>query len=137
MNSGRGVCGDLAIFDPSIGVPTILTPADRPRGPSASDESLSSARMFKADEIKALVNKRLSAAAEEIFSIFVQTIKEYEEIVVRSQQELERQRRMGWRGIELLIKINLHQRVNSFSWSIKRDASILKQSQWCSGDAAS
>ncbi|XP_056878314.1 zinc finger protein 28-like [Takifugu flavidus] len=53
--------------------------------------------MFKADKIKALVNKRLSTAAEEIFNLFVQTIKEYEEIVFQSQQELERQRRMGRR----------------------------------------
>nr|XP_046240485.1 uncharacterized protein LOC124056750 isoform X2 [Scatophagus argus] len=54
--------------------------------------------MFKTDKLKALVSERLTAAAEEILSIFEQTVKEYEEIVFRSKQELDQQRRLaGWK----------------------------------------
>lgn len=53
--------------------------------------------MFKTDEIKALVNERLTVAAEEIFSIFEQTIKEYEEMASRSKRELDHQREQ-WKG---------------------------------------
>ncbi|KAJ4947370.1 hypothetical protein JOQ06_009405 [Pogonophryne albipinna] len=49
--------------------------------------------MFKTEKLKALVNERLKAAAEEIFSIFETTIKDYEENVWRSKQEIEQQRR--------------------------------------------
>lgn len=64
--------------------------------------------MFKPDEIKALVNERLTAAAEEIFSIFEQTIKEYEEIAFRSKQEIDQQRRLdGWKGNSSEINLNL------------------------------
>lgn len=87
---------DLAIFAPSS---PARTDSCRLSAPSTPPQS--SSRMFKADEIKALVNKRLSAAAEEIFSIFAQTLKEYEEVVLRSQQEVERRRRMGWTGNHL------------------------------------
>lgn len=51
------------------------------------------ADMFKTEKLKALVNERLKAAAEEIFSIFETTIKDYEENVWRSNQEIEQQRR--------------------------------------------
>lgn len=69
---------------------------------------LSSAEMFKPDEIKALVSERLTAAAEEIFSIFEQTIKEYEEIAFRSKQEIDQQRRLdGWKGNGSEINLNL------------------------------
>ncbi|XP_049421610.1 histone-lysine N-methyltransferase PRDM9-like [Epinephelus fuscoguttatus] len=56
--------------------------------------------MFKTEKLKALVNERLKAAAEEIFSLFETTLKDYEEIVLRSQQEVDQQRRRltGWRG---------------------------------------
>lgn len=47
------------------------------------------------DQLKALVNERLKAAAEEIFRIFETTIQDYEEIVVRSKQEADQQRRKG------------------------------------------
>ena len=47
--------------------------------------------MFKTEKLKALVNERLKAAAEEIFSIFETTIKDYEEIVFRSKQEVDQQ----------------------------------------------
>ncbi|TNN52651.1 hypothetical protein EYF80_037161 [Liparis tanakae] len=53
----------------------------------------SPAEMFKTDKLKALVNERLKAAAEEIFRIFETTIQDYEEIVVRSKQEADQQRR--------------------------------------------
>lgn len=61
---------------------------------------LSSAEMFKTEKLKALVNERLKAAAEDIFSIFETTIKDYEEIVFRSKQEVDQQRRRlaGWKG---------------------------------------
>ncbi|XP_068431173.1 gastrula zinc finger protein XlCGF28.1-like [Clinocottus analis] len=49
--------------------------------------------MFKTDTLKALVNERLKAAAEEIFRIFETTIKDYEDIVFRSKQEADQQRR--------------------------------------------
>ncbi|XP_034382561.1 zinc finger protein 32-like [Cyclopterus lumpus] len=49
--------------------------------------------MFKTDQLKALVNERLKAAAEEIFRIFETTIKDYEEIVFRSKQDVDQQRR--------------------------------------------
>lgn len=69
---------------------------------------LSSAEMFKPDEIKALVSERLTAAAEEIFSIFEQTIKEYEEIAFRSKQEIDQQRGLdGWKGNGSEINLNL------------------------------
>lgn len=55
--------------------------------------------MFKTDELKALVSERLTAAAEEIFSIFEKSIKEYEEIVFLSKQEIKHQRQLaGWKG---------------------------------------
>ncbi|KAM6950034.1 uncharacterized protein PEZ65_021188 [Lycodopsis pacificus] len=45
--------------------------------------------MFKTDKLKAQVNERLKAAAEEIFGIFERTIKDYEEIVL---QQVDQQR---------------------------------------------
>lgn len=60
---------------------------------------LSPANMFKTDKLKALVSERLTAAAEEVFSIFEQTIKEYEEAVFRSKQQIDHQRSLaGWKG---------------------------------------
>lgn len=53
--------------------------------------------MFKAEKLKALVNERLKAAAEEIFSLFEKTIKDYEEEVFRSKQEKEQQRLLAGR----------------------------------------
>ncbi|XP_059210510.1 zinc finger protein 32-like [Centropristis striata] len=49
--------------------------------------------MFKTEKLKALLNERLKAAAEDIFSIFETTIKEYEEAVFRSKQDVDQQRR--------------------------------------------
>ncbi|XP_029283755.1 zinc finger protein 771-like [Cottoperca gobio] len=49
--------------------------------------------MFKKEKLKALVNERLKAAAEEIFSMFETTLKDYEEIVFRSKQEIDQHRR--------------------------------------------
>lgn len=69
---------------------------------------LSPAEMFKTDQLKALVSERLTAAAEEIFSIFEQTIKEYEETVFRSKQEIEQQRRQsGWKGNNTQVNFSL------------------------------
>lgn len=48
--------------------------------------------MFKTQQLKALVNERLKAAAEEIFSLFERTIKDYEDEVFRSQQQQQQQR---------------------------------------------
>ncbi|CAK6964039.1 zinc finger protein 771-like [Scomber scombrus] len=45
--------------------------------------------MFKIEQLKTLVNERLQAAAEEIFSLFEKTIKDYEEEVFRSKQQTE------------------------------------------------
>lgn len=65
--------------------------------------------MFKTDEIKALVNERLTVAAEEIFSIFEQTIKEYEEMASRSKRELDHQREQ-WKGKSTEINLASKQR---------------------------
>uniref|UniRef100_UPI0037E9A053 oocyte zinc finger protein XlCOF6.1-like n=1 Tax=Semicossyphus pulcher TaxID=241346 RepID=UPI0037E9A053 len=48
--------------------------------------------MFQTDQLRALVNERLTAAAEEIFSIFEKTLKDYEEAILRSKQEGDPQR---------------------------------------------
>ncbi|KAK2854166.1 hypothetical protein Q5P01_006827 [Channa striata] len=48
--------------------------------------------MFEPDRLKALVNERLSAAAEEIFRLFERTIQDYEQEVLRSKREVERHR---------------------------------------------
>ncbi|XP_074469153.1 uncharacterized protein LOC141754153 [Sebastes fasciatus] len=55
--------------------------------------------MFKTEKLKALVNERLKAAAEEIFSIFETTIKDYEEIVFRSKQEVDQQQQQQQRRL--------------------------------------
>ncbi|XP_072237337.1 uncharacterized protein [Leuresthes tenuis] len=49
--------------------------------------------MFKAEKLKALVNDRLKAAAEDIFILFEKTIKDYEAEVFHSRQETEQQQR--------------------------------------------
>ncbi|XP_022049221.1 zinc finger protein 32-like [Acanthochromis polyacanthus] len=55
--------------------------------------------MFKTEKLKALVNDRLKAAAEEIFILFERTIREYEEEVFGSSRQMEQQRRTaGWRA---------------------------------------
>lgn len=67
--------------------------------------------MFKTDEIKALVTERLTAAAEDIFSIFEQTLKEYEEAVFRSKQKIDQQRRLKGNSTEM--NLNLKTALNS------------------------
>ncbi|XP_042344865.1 zinc finger protein 397-like [Plectropomus leopardus] len=56
--------------------------------------------MFKTEKLKALVNERLKAAAEEIFSIFETALREYEEVVFLSKEDVEQQRGRlsGWKG---------------------------------------
>ncbi|XP_022600802.1 zinc finger and SCAN domain-containing protein 2-like [Seriola dumerili] len=62
--------------------------------------------MFKTEQLKALVNERLKAAAEEIFSLFEQTIKDYEDEVFRSKQQIDKQRRRaGWKApVQLSVR---------------------------------
>ncbi|XP_035507979.1 zinc finger protein 32-like [Morone saxatilis] len=51
--------------------------------------------MFKIDKLKALVSERLTAAAEDIFNLFEQTIKEYEQL---RSKDVDQQRRLaGWK----------------------------------------
>ncbi|XP_034033544.1 uncharacterized protein LOC117516797 isoform X2 [Thalassophryne amazonica] len=50
--------------------------------------------MSKVQILRALVNQRLNAAAEEIFGLFERTIAEYEEELCRSKQENDRQRHL-------------------------------------------
>ncbi|XP_057704625.1 zinc finger protein 250-like [Corythoichthys intestinalis] len=50
--------------------------------------------MCKVEILKALLNRRLSAAVEEIFGLFARTIAEYEEELCRTKGENERQRRL-------------------------------------------
>ncbi|XP_068440765.1 zinc finger and SCAN domain-containing protein 31-like isoform X3 [Clinocottus analis] len=51
-------------------------------------------KMSKVKVLRALVNQRLAAAAEEIFGLFEKTIAEYEEELSSSREENERQRRL-------------------------------------------
>ncbi len=86
-------CFSLGIWQPSE-QPVICQPVWRQTGGPPL-----LAEMFNKDQVKLLVTERLSAAAEEIFSIFEQTVKEYEETVIRLKQEIEEQRRLaGWKG---------------------------------------
>ncbi|XP_044028044.1 zinc finger protein OZF-like [Siniperca chuatsi] len=50
--------------------------------------------MSKVQMLRAFVNQRLSAAAEEIFGLFERTIAEHEEELCRSKEENERQRKL-------------------------------------------
>ncbi len=50
--------------------------------------------MSKVQLLRALVNQRLTAAAEEIIGLFERTIAEYEEELCRSKEENERQRKL-------------------------------------------
>ena len=70
--------------------------------------------MFKTDKLKALVSERLTAAAEDIFSLFEQTIKEYEEIVVRSKQEVDQQQRRlaGRKGTDTQLTLTSTQHLD-------------------------
>lgn len=61
--------------------------------------------MFKTDEIKALVTERLTAAAEDIFNIFEQTLKEYEEVVFRSKQKIDQQRTLKGNSTEMNLNL--------------------------------
>ncbi|CAI5645759.1 zinc finger protein 397 [Oreochromis niloticus] len=49
--------------------------------------------MFKTEKLRAVVNERLQAAAEEIFNLFEEAVRDYEKEVFRSKQEVEQQRR--------------------------------------------
>ncbi|CAJ1048868.1 zinc finger protein 135-like [Xyrichtys novacula] len=51
--------------------------------------------MFKTEELRTLVEKRLMAVAEEIFNIFEKTIRDYEATVLRSKQEDDQQQQRG------------------------------------------
>ena len=51
-------------------------------------------KMCKVQMLRALVEQRLTAAAEEIFGLFERTIAEYEEELCRSKEENERQREL-------------------------------------------
>ncbi|XP_055019964.1 uncharacterized protein LOC129411849 isoform X2 [Boleophthalmus pectinirostris] len=50
--------------------------------------------MSKSQTLRALVNERLTAAAEEIFGLFERTIAEYEEEVCRSKEENQRKQEL-------------------------------------------
>ncbi|XP_078112511.1 uncharacterized protein LOC144521778 isoform X2 [Sander vitreus] len=50
--------------------------------------------MSKVQMLRAFVNQRLTAAAEEIFGLFERTIAEYEEVLCRSKEENERQQKL-------------------------------------------
>lgn len=45
--------------------------------------------MSSFDHLKAFVNERLTAAAEEIFGVFQKTIVEYEEEIIRQRKMLD------------------------------------------------
>ncbi|XP_017285091.1 zinc finger and BTB domain-containing protein 24-like [Kryptolebias marmoratus] len=50
--------------------------------------------MSNIEMLRLLINQRLTAAAEEIFTVFGRTIAEYEEEISRSKLEIDRQRRL-------------------------------------------
>ncbi|XP_061620922.1 oocyte zinc finger protein XlCOF8.4-like isoform X2 [Phyllopteryx taeniolatus] len=50
--------------------------------------------MCKVEMLKALLNQRLSAAVDEIFVVFERTIAEYEEELLRTKEQNERQRQL-------------------------------------------
>lgn len=56
--------------------------------------------MFKTEKLRAVVNERLQAAAEEIFNLFEEAVRDYEKEVFHSKQEVEQQRRSlaEWKG---------------------------------------
>lgn len=56
--------------------------------------------------LRAVVNERLSAAAEEIFEAVKTTIAGYEEEIQHSKREIRRQRRMLQTLLNPQIKIN-------------------------------
>ncbi|XP_062291797.1 oocyte zinc finger protein XlCOF22-like [Scomber scombrus] len=60
--------------------------------------------MSKVQMLRASVNQRLTAAAEEIFVLFERTIAEYEEELSRSKEENERQRKL----LDAVFKPQLH-----------------------------
>ena len=51
-------------------------------------------KMCKVQMLRALVEQRLTAAAEEIFGLFERTIAEYEEELCRSKEKNERQQKL-------------------------------------------
>lgn len=70
--------------------------------------SFTLAEMSETEKLKTLVNARLTVAAEEIFSIFEQTIQEYEKTVIRLRQEIDQQQRLaGWKGKGTQVNSNL------------------------------
>ena len=50
--------------------------------------------MSKGQTLRALVNERLTAAAQEIFALFERTIAEYEEELCRSKEENQRKQEL-------------------------------------------
>ncbi|XP_030581468.1 zinc finger protein 501-like [Archocentrus centrarchus] len=59
--------------------------------------------MFKTEKLKALVNERLQAAAEEIFNLFEEAVRDYEKEIFRSKEVEQQQRRMaGWKAPQQL-----------------------------------
>ncbi|KAG7225282.1 hypothetical protein INR49_014610 [Caranx melampygus] len=73
-----------------------------------------SENMAKVQVLKSLVEQRLKAAVDEIFSLFEGTIEEYEEELRRSEQEKERQRKL----LEAVLKprVVLHRAMFSSYW---------------------
>lgn len=64
--------------------------------------------------LRAVVNERLSAAAEEIFEAVKKTIARYEEEIVLSKQEIHRQRRMLQTVCKRDIKTDNHSGLSVF-----------------------
>lgn len=50
--------------------------------------------MLKLDVLRLFVDQRLTAATDDIFRLFARTIAEYEDEVLRSKQEIDRQRKL-------------------------------------------
>ncbi|XP_068603613.1 zinc finger protein ZFP2-like [Brachionichthys hirsutus] len=92
--------------------------------PSGTFQRYSAANMSKIEMLRLLINQRLTAAAEDIFSVFGRTIAEYEEEISRSKMEIERQRR--------LLELCRTPRV-----SVHSDSGVCEQQEWCAGQVTS
>ncbi|XP_078136599.1 uncharacterized protein LOC144537055 [Sander vitreus] len=85
--------------------------------------------MSKVRMLRAFVNQRLTAAAEEIFGLFETTIAEYEEELCRSKEENERQRERT--DAVFIPQLRLH-RADVHQVSVVKDSVPTEQQEWSS-----
>lgn len=102
-------CANLTDIKPVVSKcrAAFFTPTLAHKVAPVSSSSLSFLRTMSAIQVlRALVNARLSAAAEEILEAVQTTIAGYEEEILLSKQELHRQRRVLHRAAKPKINQN-------------------------------